>query len=197
MLDELPSLEFAATAVAVVLTLRALVLWRKVGLVRGPARVESARARDLIGVAILAVALLYAVRVNRASTWFLAAIGLAIAAQLLGFFLRSTAKSAPLASAPPSPSAPTLDVDEEEDLTICPMCGHGTLIELEDPTPLLGGLSALTPVAAAICPACGALCGNVEDPSKVPIGAAHGTALRRGPSSADQEGLEEPAEHEG
>lgn len=85
MLDELPSLEFAATAVAVVLALRSIMLWRKVGLVRGRTRIESARARDLIGLAILVGALVYAVRVERASTWFLIAVGVAVVAQLLGF----------------------------------------------------------------------------------------------------------------
>ncbi|HYJ11640.1 MAG TPA: hypothetical protein VEX18_21605, partial [Polyangiaceae bacterium] len=92
MLDELPSLELAATAVALVLSLRVFVLLgREKGLVRGRARVESARARDLVGLAILAGALVYAWRAGRATTWLLAASAIAIVAQLVGFYLRSSA----------------------------------------------------------------------------------------------------------
>lgn len=215
MLDELPSLELAATAVALVLALRALVLWRKVGLVRGRARVESTRARDLIGVAILAAAVLYAVRVERASSWFLAAIGVAIVAQLVGFFLvtrragatlpppglREGSPAAAVAPSPagtgPSADGPEIDFEEDDELTVCPSCGHGALIEIDDGSKLLAGLSAYTAVVAVICPSCGALSGHVEDPAKIPIDAAQGTTLRQGPSGSDQEALQEPAEHDG
>jgi hypothetical protein len=202
VLDELPSLEFAATAVAVVLTLRALRLLRSGALDQRRSRVESGRARDLIGLAILASAVAYAFGVARASTWFLIASGVAIAAQLAGFFLRASARAVPpTASGRPGPlqlvtSAPELEIEDEE-LFACPQCGHATLIELDDPAPLLGGLNQLTPVIAVICPSCGALSGQVEDPAKIPIGAQHGTLLRQSPSGEDQEALEEPTEHEG
>ncbi len=52
MLDELPSLEIAATAVAIVLSLRALRLARSGPLDRRRARVENGRARDLGGLAV-------------------------------------------------------------------------------------------------------------------------------------------------
>lgn len=195
MLDELPSLEFAATAVAVVLALRSIMLWRKVGLVRGRTRIESARARDLIGLAILVGALVYAVRVERASTWFLIAVGVAVVAQLLGFYSRTALSTVPRPG-PPSPAEPEVDFEDEE-LLGCASCGHATLIELSDDSPLLAGLSALTPVVASICPSCGALAGHVEDPTKIPIDAAHGTTLREGPSTAEHEALEEPTEHDG
>jgi hypothetical protein len=195
VLDELPSLEFAATAVAVVLTLRALRLRHSAALDRRRSRVESGRARDLIGLAILVGAIGYAFGVARASTWFLVASGIAIAAQLAGFYLRTSAPpSAPASRA--SSSTPELEIEDEE-LFACPQCGHGTLIELDDPAPLLGGLNQLTPVVAVICPSCGALSGQVDDPAKVPIGAQHGTVLRQSPSSDDDEALEEPTEHEG
>jgi hypothetical protein len=216
VLDELPSLELAATAVAVVLALRALVLFRKVGLVRGRARVESARARDLIGVAILAAAVLYAIRVERASSWFLAAISLAILAQLLGFFLVTRRAGATVpppspreglpaaAAAVASPSRPSssadgpeIDFEEEDELSVCPSCGHGALIEIDEGSKLLAGLSAYTAVVAVICPSCGAISGHVEDPAKIPIDAAQGTTLRQGPNGSDQEALQEPAEHDG
>ena len=195
MLDELPSLEFAATAVAVVLGLRTIVLWRKVELVRGRTRIESARARDLIGLAILVGALVYAVRVERASTWFLVAVGVAVVAQLLGFYWRTAVPVAPKPGTPP-PAEPEVDFEDEE-LLGCASCGHGTLIELSDDSPLLVGLSVLTPVFASICPSCGALAGQVEDPTKIPIDEAHGTTRREGPSTAEHEALEEPTEHEG
>jgi hypothetical protein len=195
VLDELPSLEFAATAVAVVLALRSIVLWRKVGLVRGRTRIESARARDLIGLAILLGAMVYAVRIERASTWFLIAVGVAVVAQLLGFYWRTAVDTAPKLGTP-TPAEPEVDFEDEE-LLGCASCGHGTLIELDDDSPLLAGLSALTPVVASICPSCGALAGHVDDPTKIPIDAAHGTTRREGPSTAEHEALEEPTEHDG
>jgi hypothetical protein len=209
VLDELPSLELAATAVALALVLRVLVLLRRdgAGVLRGRSRVESARARDLVGLAILAGALVYAVRVDRASTWFSAAVGIAIVAQLLGFYLRSAARKrsavapsgSPDAAAATGAEAQDAETDEEAEPGdgACPVCGHAALIELLDTPRLLGGLSQLTPVSAVVCPSCGALSGEVEDPRRIPIGPEHGTALRRVPESEDQEALEEPAEHDG
>jgi hypothetical protein len=194
VLDELPSLEIAATAVAVVLVLRALRLAGSASLDRRRSRVESGRARDLVGLAILAGSLVYAVGVARASTWFLVASGVAIAAQLCGFYLRARPATAVVGGG--APSDPELEV-EDEDLYACPQCGHGTLIEIDDPTRLLGGLNQLTPVSAVICPSCGALSGQVDDPARVPIGPEHGTSRRQSPSSDDQEALEQPREHEG
>jgi hypothetical protein len=194
VLDELPSLEFAATAVAIVLSLRALVLWRRVGVMRGVSRVESARARDLIGLVILAGAVLYAIRIERASTWFLIAVAVAVVAQMLGFYLRAAAKvPAPRSGAL---SGPEVELEEEE-LTGCPSCGHASLIELDESSPLLSALGAFTPVIAIVCPSCGALSGHVEDPSRIPIDAAHGTSLREGPATDEREALEAPTEHDG
>lgn len=196
MLDELPTLELAATAVALVLLLRALRLGGGAALVSRRSRVESARARDLVGLAILAGAIVYAVRIDRASTWFLVAVGVAIAAQLVGFYQRSRARPAP--ARPPSlHDDPELSVDEDEDVYACPQCGHGTLVELEDTARLLPGLAALTPVSAFVCPSCGALSGQVEAPERIPVGEHHGTRLRQSPSGDGQEALEEPAEHDG
>ena len=63
VLDELPSLEFAATAVALVLVLRAAQLsGGGAGLLRRRRRSDS-RARDLVGIVIIAGAALYALRV--------------------------------------------------------------------------------------------------------------------------------------
>jgi hypothetical protein len=198
VLDELPSLELSATAVALALVVRVMVLLRREdrGLMRGRARVDSARARDLIGVAILAGALLYAVRAERASTWFSAAVCIAIVAQLLGFYLRAAALKRS-ASAPAGSDEAEPDDEAEPGDGACPVCGHAALIELVDSSKLLGGLNQLTPVSAVVCPACGALSGEVEDPRKIPIGSEHGTALRRVPGSDDQQALEEPAEHDG
>ena len=197
MLDELPSLEFAATGVALVLCLRALRLARSASLDRRRSRVESGRARDLIGLAILVGAIAYALGVAHASTWFLAASGVAIAAQLAGFYLRAERQPADKATTDAGrASGPELEIEDEE-LYACPQCGHGTLVEIDDPRPLLGGLNQLTPVVAVICPSCGALSGQVDDPAKIPIGAEHGTTLRQSPSGDDQEALEEPREHEG
>ncbi len=202
MLDELPSLEFAATAVALVMVWRALVLARGgAGLLSRRRRVESARARDLVGLVILAGAVLYAIRTQRASTWVLAASGVAILAQLVGFFVRASTRAHPSADAAADPS---IELDssidnnfDDSELHACPSCGHGTLIELDDTARLLGGLSQLTPVSAWVCPHCGTLSGHVDDPAKIPIGDEHGTSLRQSLSGEDQEALEEPAEHEG
>jgi predicted RNA-binding Zn-ribbon protein involved in translation (DUF1610 family) len=196
VLDELASLEFAASAVAVVLTLRVLRLQSGAALDERRTRVESGRARDLIGLMILAGAIVYAFSAGRASTWFLAASGIAIAAQLAGFFLRARPRAGRPSAGQLAASAPELEIEDEE-LFACPQCGHGTLIELDDPEPLLGGLNQLTPVVAVICPSCGALSGQVDDPAKIPIDARHGTVLRQSPSSEDHEALEEPTEHEG
>jgi predicted RNA-binding Zn-ribbon protein involved in translation (DUF1610 family) len=198
VLDELPSLEFAATAVAGVLVLRALRLGGGAPMAVRRSRVESARARDLIGLAILVGAIVYAVRMGRASTWFLVAIGVAIAAQVLGFYLRPRAEPGPASARPPSlHDDPELEIDEDEDVYACPQCGHGTLLELTDPSRLMGGLQALTPVSAFVCPSCGTLSGQVEDPARIPVGREHGTTLRQSPSTEDQEALQEPAEHDG
>ena len=201
MLDELPSLEFAATAVALVMVWRALVLARGgAGLLSRRRRVESARARDLVGLVILAGAVLYAIRAERASIWFLAASGVAILAQLVGFFFRASTRARASADASADPS---IELDssidnsiDDSELHACPSCGHGTLIELDDAR-LLGGLSQLTPVSAWVCPHCGTLSGHVDDPAKIPIGEEHGTSLRQSLSGEDQEALEEPAEHDG
>ena len=200
MLDELPSLEFAATAVALVLVLRAAQLGNGgAGLLRRRRRGDS-RARDLVGIVIIAGAVLYAVRVQRASTWFLAACGVAIVAQLVGLYFRTTARAR--AAAEPSLEISTGNDDDDDgndddELYGCPSCGHGTLIELDDTARLLGGLSQLTSVTAVVCPNCGALSGQVEDPSKIPIGEGHGTSLRKSPSGDDAEALQDPTEHDG
>jgi hypothetical protein len=195
VLDELPSLEIAATAVAVMLVWRVLQLSRgDGGLRRRRARVESARARDLVGIALLAGAVVYAIRVQRASTWFLVASGLAILAQLVGLYFRVSARAE--AKADPTVELAEADDGEDDEPQGCPSCGHGTLIEL-DAARLLGGLSQLTPVFAAVCPNCGALSGSVEDPTRIPIGEGHGTTLRESLSGEDAEALQEPAEHDG
>jgi predicted RNA-binding Zn-ribbon protein involved in translation (DUF1610 family) len=198
VLDELPSLELAATGVALVLVWRALVLSRGgSSLLRRRRRVESARARDLIGLVILAGAALYALRVHRASTWFLAASAIAFLAQVVGFYFRAAARA-------DSAAEPTIELDSsvdndlyEDELHACPRCGHGALIGLDDTSRLLGGLSQLTAVTAWVCPHCGSLSGHVDDPAQIPIGDAHGTSLRQSLSGEDQEALEEPAEHDG
>jgi predicted RNA-binding Zn-ribbon protein involved in translation (DUF1610 family) len=198
VLDELPSLELAATAVAAVLVLRAVRLGGGGEPAGRRSRAESARARDLIGLAILAGAIAYAFGVGRASLWFLVAIGVAIAAQLASFYLR--ARGEPPPTSPRLQSAhddPELEVDDEDEPWACPQCGHGTLVELEDTALLLAGLQALTPVVAFVCPSCGALSGQVEAPERIPVGEGHGTRLRQSPSGEDEEALEEPREHEG
>jgi hypothetical protein len=193
VLDELPSLELAATAVAVVLLWRALVLSRGgAGLMQRRTKVESARARDLIGLVFLGGAVLYAVGTQRASTWFLVASGIAIVGQLLGFYFRAAAR----ARAEHGPIVEIDDDGDDDDERGCPTCGHAKLIELDE-AKLLAGLSALTAVSAAVCPVCGTLTGAVEDPEKIPIGAEHGTSLRQSMSGEDQEALEEPREHDG
>lgn len=195
MLDELPSLEFAATAVAVVLVLRASLLSRAgAGLFRRRARSESGRARDLIGIILIGGAVLYVIAERRASTWFLVASGLAIVAQLVGVLLRSGGRADTDSAS--EGSAETDDAADDDELNGCPSCGHGTLIELDE-TRLLSGLSQLTAVTAAVCPRCGALSGQVDDPAKIPVGEGHGTSLRKSLSGDDAEALEEPAEHDG
>lgn len=196
MLDELPSLEFAATAVALVLVLRAALLSRAgAAFFQRRARSDSGRARDLIGIVLIGGAVLYVIGVQRASTWFLVASGVAILAQVIGFLLRSLARAR--ASAGPSVEVEDSDGDDFDELNGCSICGHATLIELDDTARLLGGLSQLSPVTASVCPQCGALSGQVEDPSKIPIGESHGTSLRQSPSGEDAQALEEPTEHDG
>jgi hypothetical protein len=197
VLDELPSLELAATAVALVLLLRAFVLFGEgSGVLRGRERVESARARDLIGLAILVGAVVYAWRVQRASTWFLIASGVAIVAQLLGFYFRAARRAQPSPLPAGTTSSAELELGDEE-LDFCPSCGHSALIELVDSERYLTGLSRLTAVSAAVCPNCGTLTGQLEDPARIPVGSEHGTALRQAPAGSEQEALEEPAEHDG
>jgi hypothetical protein len=196
VLDELPSLEFAATAVALVLVLRAALLSRAgAAFFQRRARSDSGRARDLIGIVLIGGAVLYVIGVQRASTWFLVASGVAILAQVIGFLLRSLARAR--ASAGPSVEVEDSDGDDFDELNGCSICGHATLIELDDTARLLGGLSQLSPVTASVCPQCGALSGQVEDPSKIPIGESHGTSLRQSPSGEDAQALEEPTEHDG
>jgi hypothetical protein len=193
-------LEFAATAVAVVLTWRAVVLARGgAGLSQRRRRADSARARDLVGLVILTGAVLYALRTERASTWFLVASAVAGLAQLLGLYFRAAAARARRTAGPTIEVglADSDDDDDDDELNACPSCGHGKLIELVDAAQLLGGLNQLTPVVAAVCPQCGTLTGQVEDPAKIPIGPAHGTVLRQSLSGDDQEALEEPTEHDG
>ena len=198
MLDELPSLEFAATAVALVLVLRAAQLADGGARLLRRRRRGDSRARDLVGIAIIAGAALYAVRVQRASTWFLAACGVAIVAQLVGLYFRTAARARAAAE-------PSLEIgngaddgsDDDDELYGCPSCGHGTLIDLDDTARLLGGLSQLTSVTAVVCPNCGALSGQVEDPAKIPIGEEHGTSLRKSPSGDDAQALQDPTEHDG
>lgn len=199
MLDELPTLELAATAVAVVLVLRAVRLGggNTDPRLRRRSSAETARARDLIGLSILVGAIAYAFGMGRASTWFLVAVGVAIAAQLASFYLRARAEP-PLLRPPSLHDDPELEVDEEEDdVYACPQCGHGTLVELQDTARLLSGLQALTPVVAFVCPSCGALSGYVDEPERIAVGEPHGTRLRRSPSGEDDEALEDPTEHAG
>ena len=135
-------------------------------------------------------------KTRAASTWFLAACSLAVVAQLVGFYFRNVKPPRPAAE----PSAPGSVVNadsEDDDDDGCPNCGHATLIELDDAARLLGGLNAFTPVTAAVCPQCGALSGQVEDPAKIPLGDAHGTRLRKSLAGDDAEALLDPAEHDG
>lgn len=189
MLDELPTLEFAATAVALALSLRALILLGKSSkLVRGEARIESARARDLVGAAVLASAVVYAVRVERASTWFLVASAVALLAQLLGYYLRSRAQKLPLArDARATPLTRNADEeddddeeeDEDEDANACPRCGGSDVVELTDSGRYLAGLSTLGRVSVEVCRTCGALSGQLENPGLLGVGAEHGTSSRK------------------
>jgi hypothetical protein len=195
VLDELPSLELAATFVALVLLLRALLLSRgSRGLLFQRARVERGRARDLVGMVLIVGAALYTWGTQRASNWFLVACGVALLAQLAGFYWRSQANAK--AGAPPQVEV-EFGEDDEELLYACPSCGHAAVIEIDDPRKLLGGLSSLTGVSVWVCPSCGAVSGQVEDPARIPIGSEHGTVLRRSLESEDHEALEEPAEHDG
>lgn len=197
MLDELPSLEIVATAIFLLSTWRLLVLLRGgSGILQRARRVESARARDLIGLLLVAGVLLYTWRVGRASPWLSVAGAGAIVAQLLGLYLRR-ARTSGSSSEREAPSRTDNDEDDEEGPVGCPSCGHARLIELSEASPLLASLARITPVTAAICPRCGALSGQVEDPAKIPIGAEHGTVVRQSPSSADLDALEEPTEHDG
>jgi hypothetical protein len=195
VLDELPSLELAATFVAVVLLLRAVALSRgSRGLLFRRARVESGRARDLVGLVLIVGAALYAWGAQRASNWFLVACAVALLAQLAGFYWRSRASVK-------SDGQPDVEVeigeDDDELLYACPSCGHAAVIEIDEPQKLLSGLSALTGVSLWVCPSCGAVSGQVEDPARIPIGSEHGTVLRQSLESEDHEALEEPAEHDG
>lgn len=196
VLDELPSLEIVATAIFLLSTWRLLMLLRGgSGLLPRARRVESARARDIIGLLLLAGVLLYTWRVGRASLWLTLAAGGAIVAQLVGLYLRR-ARAAKTSTEQEAPAA--ADDDDDDDAPVgCPSCGHARLIELSETSPLLASLARLTAVTAAICPRCGALSGQVEDPTQIPIGPEHGTLVRQSPSSADLDALEEPAEHDG
>jgi predicted RNA-binding Zn-ribbon protein involved in translation (DUF1610 family) len=143
----------------------------------------------------------------------LIAIGVAICGQLLGFFLvtrgafaespaqRSRDEAAATGGLPSTSSSsaegPQIDVEEDDELTMCPSCGHAVLIEIDETSQLLAALNAHTAVVAVICPNCGTLSGHVEDPAKIPIATTQGTRLRQGPSSSDHQALEEPAEHDG
>jgi hypothetical protein len=198
--DEFPSLEFAATAVALALGVRVLVLLgRGSKLVSGKERVERARARDLVGAALLVGAVLYVVRVGRASDWFLVAAGVALLAQMTGFLLSSRLSAPPVLSRSSesgrAADVPALEVHAEEELEACASCGSLELVELEGGARWLGELAQYGVQNLTVCRNCGALSGDVERAGQLPLGAPHGTRLLH--AKSDAEALEEPEEHQG
>jgi hypothetical protein len=143
-------------------------------------RIQSGRARDLIVLALLGSAVLYAWRSGLvASRWFylLSVLGCALLAfaalsrtRLLARSSESASKLRDVLVSSKKPDGATAVGDP------CPVCGALDEIVATEPEKL-GVPSSLAIEELRICRACGALRGRVRDASAVPIGPEHGTAL--------------------
>ena len=143
-------------------------------------RIQSGRARDLIVLALLGTAALYAWRSGLvASRWFylLCCLGCALLAfaalsrtRLLARSSESAAKLRDVLVTTKKPGARAAVGDP------CSVCGALDEIVVTDPE-RLGVPSSLEIEELRVCRACGALRGRLRDPSQVPIGPEHGTAV--------------------
>ena len=142
-------------------------------------RIQSSRARDLIVLALLGSAVLYAWRSRLvASHWFYLMSGLGCA--LIAFaalsrtrlLVRSSEAAADLRDVLVSEKKPERAAVGDP----CPVCGELDEIVVTEPE-RLGMPRELEVEELRVCRACGALRGRVRDPSAVPIGPEHGTTL--------------------
>jgi hypothetical protein len=166
-------------------------------------RVQSGRARDLVVLAVLLGAALYA----RASGlgvsqifYPLLAVGSALI--LWTVFSRrrvlditrnaraSLIEAAASAAVRPNQSALRSSIAEG-----CPLCGSLDSIVITDPA--RARLTHLGIEAMTICRSCGHVVGEVRDPAAIAVGPEHGTDLAFQPPSSTGEALSEGEEPQG
>jgi hypothetical protein len=168
---------------------------------RARRRLQTGRARDLVLLAVLIGALAYGLGGGLgASVWFLPLIAATCAVLVAGFALRGrvarelSSSTATLLSAAATARATAPDALSDGP---CPSCGESEQIVLRDPDALGPAPWGLGVVSLRICRTCGELHGKVKDPSRIPIGPAHGTILAVTRDPGDLAVTAGPREHEG
>ncbi len=164
------------------------------------ARVQSARARDLLVALVMIGALFYAARAGMAQNplfYGLASLGALLAAS--GFALRPGLVALVERESGRLVESALSAVGDPRELGIepCPNCG-GSETVIVDAARALGQASAkfgLTELR--ICRRCGYVQGSVAAPQAIPIGAEHGTSLSAAPTEASDEAAVEAPEHDG
>ena len=163
------------------------------------ARLQSARARDLLVALVLMGAIFYAARsgLGRPAFYVLAAGGAVLAAS--GVVLRPRLlhlverQSEALIEAALATSDKTRGLGADP----CPSCGGAEAVVVDAPRVFGEPAAALGLQELRICRQCGYVQGSVSDPGSIPLGAEHGTSLSATAVIPLEETQVEATEHEG
>jgi hypothetical protein len=166
------------------------------------ARVQSARARDLIVGVVLLGAVLYAASTDLGRPVFYALAGCGALLAFLGILLRAqlvklvekqsqSLIEAALATAEKGEKTRGVGADP------CPSCGGAETIVVDAERALGERAVAFGLQELRVCRACGYLQGSVSDPSRIPLGPEYGTGLSASGVIPVDEAQAEATEHEG
>jgi len=159
-------------------------------------RIQSGGARDLVVMAVLVGAALYA-RTSQllVSPWFYALLALGSALLLWGAIVRRGLLAFTRQAANELISAAAELAPKREDIpSNCSACGSPDQLTVLEPGRLDGSLK-LGLESVRICRTCGHVDGQVGDPGAIPVGPQFGTALvAAGPPSEETRTEDEEAE---
>lgn len=163
------------------------------------ARLQSARARDLLVALVLSGAIFYAARSNLARTAFYALAGVGAALAAAGVVLRPRLlklverQSEDLLQAALEAGDKTRGAGADP----CPACGGVETVVVDAPRAFGDRATAFGLQELRICRRCGYVQGSVNDPSRVPLGPDYGTSLSASGVIPVEEAQVEGTEHEG
>ena len=163
------------------------------------ARLQSARARDLLVALVLLGAIFYAARSGLGHTLFyvlagggavLAAAGVVLRPRLLGLVEKQSEALIESALAV-GDKLRGLGVDP------CPACGGAETLVIDAARAFGEPAQTFGLQELRICRRCGYVQGSVSDPSRIPLGPEHGTSLSATGVIAAEDAQISGTEHEG